>query len=130
MNSINQYYAEQAAGMPYFAGPTVQHGHGLGGIFRSIFRAVAPVFRKAAPVVKQFAKTAGTEAAKTGAAVLSDYVQGMKVSDSLAIRSKQAADRLIERGVDELTSLTKSRPKTRKSIKRKRRNQKKDIFSK
>jgi hypothetical protein len=121
MNSVERYYNQQADGLPYFAGPSIQQGHGLGGIFSTLFRAVAPVFRAAAPVAKAAAKTAAREAAVTGASVLSDLASGRSLQESAKQRTNEAMNRMVKKGAKRLTRMTKP-----KSIKRKR---KRDIFS-
>lgn len=123
MTTIDQYYDNQAVGLPYFAGPASQQGHGLGGIFSSIFRAVTPLLRSAAPVAKAAARTVAKEAAKTGAAILTDVAQGKRIKNAAKKRSSQAADRLIQRGVKKLRHMNK----TAKTIKG--RKHRRDVFS-
>ena len=65
-----------------YRGQPLQRGHGLGGIFRSLFRVAMPVIRRAAPIVKKVAVRAGRRVAKkavkraaeAGAQVLEDVV--------------------------------------------------------
>jgi hypothetical protein len=126
MNQIENYYMKQATGMPYFAGPAVQQGHGLGGIFGKLFRAVVPLFKKATPVLKSAAKTVAKEAARSGLNVISDVVDGESVQDALRNRSREGANRVVKKGVHRLDKMIKGK----KTIKRGRRVRKHvDIFS-
>lgn len=109
MNSVERYYANQASGMPFFAGPSVQQGHGLGGIFSSIFRAVTPLLRSAAPVAKAAARSAVSEAARTGAEILSDVAQGADVKQAAKSRSQKALNRMVSKGAAKLKRMQGSR---------------------
>jgi hypothetical protein len=122
MTSIDQYYQNQAAGLPYFAGPATQQGHGLGGLFGKMFRAVAPLFKRVAPLAKSAVKTALKEAALTGADILQDVVHGEDLGEAAAARAAEARDRLLQTGAMKLSKMVGS-----KGIKGKKR--KKDIFS-
>lgn len=108
MNSVERYYANQASGMPFFAGPTVQHGHGLGGIFSSIFRAVTPLLKTAAPVAKAAAKTVANEAARTGVEILSDVAQGADIRQAAKSRSRKAVNRMVSKGAAKLKRMQRS----------------------
>lgn len=110
--------------MSHFSGPTSQQGHGIGGIFSSLFRAAVPLFRKAAPVLKSAAKVVAKEAARTGVDVLNDVVDGVKLKDALIERGSAGAERLVTRGARKLKRMM-SVPKT---IKR-HRKQPRDIFA-
>ena len=54
-----------------FRGAPLQRGHGLGGLFKTLFRVAVPVLRRAAPIVKG----TGYELAKQHLNVLSRLVQ-------------------------------------------------------
>jgi hypothetical protein len=127
MNQFDHYYNNQARGLPYFAGPSYQRGHGLGGIFGSIFRAVTPLLRSAAPIAKRVARNIGKQAAVAGANVLTDVAAGVPIAESAKKRSRDASAKLVKRGRKELIKMLNT-PK-RKSIKR-RRTRHRDIFSK
>ncbi|MGI9555416.1 MAG: hypothetical protein ACR2M9_01030 [Cyanophyceae cyanobacterium] len=117
MNQVEKYYNDQALGLPHFSGAAVQRGHGLGGIFGSLFRAAVPLFKKATPFLKSAAKTVANEAVKSGVDILDDVLDGESIKDAVANRGKQGANRLAKRGVKRLRHIV-SHPKT---IKRKRR---------
>lgn len=116
MSAIEKYYLGQANGLSHFAGPSVQHGHGLGGIFSSLFRAAVPLLSKAAPVLKSAAKAVAREAVRTGVNVLDDVMDGSSVSDALSHRGQEAAKRVARKGVKRLKRMVN----TPKGIKRKR----------
>ena len=122
--SVEQYYLNQAAGLPYFAGPVSQQGHGLGGIFGRLFRAVVPLFQRAAPVLKSAAATVAKEAVRSGADVVEDVLAGQSLSDSLAERGSEGVRRVAVKGVRRLREMTTSP----KPINRKKQRPK-DIFA-
>ena len=47
-----------------YRGASLQRGHGLGGLFKSLFCVAVPVLRRAAPIVKCAAVRAGKAASK------------------------------------------------------------------
>ena len=61
-----------------YRGASLQRGHGLGGLFKSLFRVSVPVLRRAAPIVKRAAvragKSASKQAFKAGKKALKDVV--------------------------------------------------------
>lgn len=125
MNPVESYYLRQATGgLSHFSGPSEQQGHGIGGLFSSLFRAAVPLFRKATPVLKSAAKAVAKEAARTGVDVLNDVVDGEKLSDAIAKRGSQGAERIVKRGARKLQRMMTSS----KTIKR-RRKAPRDIFA-
>lgn len=127
--SIENYYLQQANGMPAFAGPSTQQGYGLGGIFKSLFRSVVPLFRKATPVLKSAAKTVAKEAARTGVDVMEDVLDGKRFGSALQKRSNEAVERTVRKGTKRLRKMMSSpAPGTRK-LKRGRISRHRDIFS-
>jgi hypothetical protein len=131
-NSLESYYLRQARGMPYFAGPLSQKGHGFGGIFRSIARAAVPLFKRAAPVVKSAAKAVAQEAARSGADVVSDLLSGKNLGKSLQERAEQATLRTAQRGARKLRIMSgteKTRPRMTKRYKRAKVPRHSDIFA-
>lgn len=130
MNDINTYYSNQASGLPYFVGPSVQRGHGLGGIFGSLFRAVAPMVRSAAPIIRSAAKSTMKEAARTGADILSDVAQGASFQEAAKTRQSEAANRMLLRGAKKLNRMVtkNSKNKTNKKTGIKRKHNGGDIF--
>ena len=91
-NRYVQYYLNQQRGYgssPVFKGAPWQRGYGqvgygLGGLFRSLARAVIPL-------AKSGAKALGKIALNTGANVLGDVISGKSVKESAKSRVNQAA---------------------------------------
>jgi hypothetical protein len=93
---FNQYYAQQQRGggeFPVYVGRSRQHGHGLGDIFRSIFRSIMPFFKTIAP-----------HALRAGANLVEDVSRGKRWRDS----AKEHAISLAKQVPDAWTS---SRPR-------------------
>ena len=61
-------FMHRGRGIPYFAGPVYQRGHGIGSLFRGLFRF-------AMPFLKQAAKTVGRQALQTGIQVAGDMLE-------------------------------------------------------
>ena len=76
MVDFNKYYTEQSRGLSGFHGPSYQKGHGLGSMFKRLFRWVIPIIKQNA------------------APVLNTAVEGIKssVSNGLANFEKDMAD--------------------------------------
>jgi hypothetical protein len=113
-SDVDNYYQNQASG--YYSGPMVQRGHGLGGLFSSLFRTIAPMI---APVLKSGAKAVAREALRTGTQIASDYISGDKIS--AATRTSEAAKRLARRAVrsDPIRRIIKDDKRTRPKRRRK-----------
>ena len=81
---------------PYYA---LQHGHGLGGLFRSLSRFLVPVaksvFKASKPLLKKGAKYAAQEGLQMGADTVKDILQGESVKDSLKKNAKKTRNRVI-----------------------------------
>ena len=76
-----------------FRSRPLQRGHGLGGLFKTLFRVAVPVIRRAAPIAKRVAKTIGKEAVerakKTGA---KDVISNRStLKEALKERAQEAA---------------------------------------
>ena len=111
-SSIDDYYTKQTkvSSIPYYSGVSIQRGHGLGNIFASLFRTIAPVFKSTvAPMVKQGAKALAKEAISTGAQMATAAIAGddPRIKD----RTKEATKRLLLQGAKKLTSAFE-KPKT------------------
>ena len=91
-NPYTRYYLEQqqGRGIPVFRGSPWQMGHGqmgygLGGLFRSLARAVTPM-------VKSGAKTLGNIALSSGKNLLDDVLAGKNVKEAAKARAVEAAN--------------------------------------
>ena len=74
-------------GIPYFAGPAYQRGHGIGSLFRGLFRF-------AMPLLKQGAKAVGRQALQTGIQVAGDMLENRPIKESLRTRVREAGSSL------------------------------------
>ncbi len=136
MTAIRNYYNQQSKGhLPgYYIGPAYQRGHGLGGIFSSLFRAAVPLFKMAKPVVKSGMKSLAKEALTTGANIATDLIEGENLQDSATRNLNKAAHKLVTKGANKLGSMVGNESnqgsrKRKKSIKGRRVvKRRKDIF--
>ena len=95
MSFINQ---RGAGGMPVFNGSRYQRGMGLGSMFKSFFRWIAPIVKThAVPVIKDAAKFVGTEAIKTAANITSDAIDGKNFNESIKERAKETIENLSDK---------------------------------
>ena len=90
-NPYIRYYLDQQQGhgMPVFRGSTWQQGYGLGGLFRSVARAVMPM-------VKSGAKALGKIALNAGANLLGDVASGKNLKEAAKARWKRSRERCKE----------------------------------
>jgi len=116
---FDQYYSQQQKGggdFPVYVGRSRQRGHGLGDIFKSIFRVLFPALKTLAP-----------HALRAGANIVEDVSKGKTWKDS-AIKHAPA---LVSDAISSVLSARKEQSgsgvRRRQSIKRKR--AKSDIFS-
>ena len=96
-NPYVRYYLDQQQGhgMPVFRGSAWQQGYGLGGLFRSVARAVMPM-------VKSGAKALGKIALNAGANLLGDVASGKNLKDAVKTRGKEAVSVAKNRAVKRL----------------------------
>lgn len=103
----NTYYNLQAGGnLPYFAGSTIQTGHGIGSMLANVFKGTV------LPIIKRGAKVVGKELLNTGLTVASDVMNGENFKSS-------AKKNLVNSGKNLLNNLTTSLINPKKSMKRK-----------
>lgn len=77
------YYINQAGGdLPGFIGSSTQYGRGVGGVFGSLFRMIAPLFRTGFKLVKPHLKTAARHIAGTVITKLADHALSDKQEGS------------------------------------------------
>jgi hypothetical protein len=77
--------------MAIYRGNALQRGHGLGGLFKSLFKLAAPIVRRTAVRAgKKALKTVGRRALKAGANVLTDIADKKATpKEALIRRAKQ-----------------------------------------
>ena len=103
---VRCYLDQQGHGIPVFRGSPWQLGHGqmgygLGGLFRSIARAVMPM-------VKSGAKALGNIALKSGANFVGDVLAGKNVKEAAKARALEAANVAKKKAVNKLMNQTGS----------------------
>lgn len=103
---------QRGYGMSIYRGNALQRGHGLGGLFKGLFKLAAPIIRRTAVRVgKKALKTVGKRALKAGANVLTD-IADKKATPKEAI-IKHAKEIIIPpKGIN--TSRRKTKPNTLK----------------
>jgi hypothetical protein len=80
-----------------FVGLPYQRGNGLGSIFGTIFKAVAPLAKSAL-------RTVGKSVLKTGLSVAGDALSGRNVVESMEDHGRSAAANLVRKASKRLTS--------------------------
>lgn len=132
--AFDQYYLRQAsgAGLPVFAGASIQRGHGLGNILNSAFRAFMPALKSAGKALLH-------QGLQTGAHVLDDVISGQNVEKAAKRRVREGGQQLLHRALEApsppkrakkrgvASKKSQSRPKSRRQ--RQQQQQPKDIFS-
>ena len=103
---VRYYLDQQGRGMTVFRGSPWQIGHGqmgygLGGLFRSVARAVMPM-------VKSGAKALGNIALKSGANFVGDVLAGKNVREAAKARTLEAANVAKRKAVNKLMNQTGS----------------------
>ena len=102
---VRYYLDQQGHGMPVFRGPWQighgQMGYGLGGLFRSIARAIMPM-------AKSGAKALGNIALKSGAIFVGDVLAGKNVKEAAKARALEAANVAKKKAVNKLMNQTGS----------------------
>lgn len=94
--ALREYRRQRGgASLPHFQSPiSYQRGHGLGGLLRSLFRSVVPLFKK--PIVRQGLKSLGKAAAtavlEAGQKALSQDNEGSFGSALKASSQRQARE--------------------------------------
>jgi hypothetical protein len=84
-------------GYGYFAGLPRQRGHGLGDVFKSLWRVLRPMATAIAPMAKEAGKAIGQEGLAAGARVLNDLVQGKEAGEALSTEGREGVKRLLDR---------------------------------
>jgi hypothetical protein len=119
MIDYQDYYEKQiGSGLPVFSGAKHQKGYGLGNVFRSFYRWIAPVFKvHAMPLLKEGAQALETEAVRTIANIANDTLEGNKFSESVRKRSQEAINTLADKVQYKLQKGEGYKRKTKKSKK-------------
>ena len=114
-----------------FHGAPLQRGHGLGGMFKALFRVAVPALRRAAPIVKRTAvrvgKAASKRAVKAGAKALQDVAKNKStLKEAIKQRVQEAAfdaaAEAINKGVVSQKVNTSKRKSKNQQVKRRKTN--------
>lgn len=128
--SFEDYYVQQSGrGLNYYQGAQYQRGYGLGGLFRSFFRAAVPLF-------KSGAKAVGKQLFRSGVDILNDVTKGEDVKMAAKKRLKEAGNVLTDKASAQVKSMigsgrkNKKRKRTRKAVipRRAKKEKTHDIF--
>ena len=112
--SLDEHYIHQTgSGLNYYQGSPYQRGYGLGGLFRSFFRA-------AAPLLKSSVKAIGKQVFHSGVNLMNDISQGQDFRGAAKRRFKEAGKVLTDKAADKVKTMIGSgkRNKKRKLMKK------------
>ena len=126
-NPYVRYYLDQQQGhgMPVFPGSPWQAGYGhqmgaghqmgygIGGLFRSVARAMMPM-------VKSGAKALGNIALKSGADFVGDVLAGRNVKEAAKARTVEAANVAKRKAINKLKSQTGSGKRAKRTAKKRK----------
>ena len=90
-----------------FRGQALQRGHGLGGLFKTLFRVAMPIVRRAVPIVKRVAVQAAKRGTKAGVRVLKDVAS--KRSTLKGAVNQRAQEATLEAAKDAINKSDASR---------------------
>lgn len=112
--SFEDYYTQQSgSGLNFYQGTSLQKGYGLGGLFRSFFRAAVPLF-------KSGAKAVGKQLLHSGVNVLDDVSRGENIKAAAKRRLKEAGQTLTNKAAGHIKSMVGSGSRSAVNKKRKR----------
>lgn len=124
---FDRYYLNQAGGGgrgDVFRGSRMQRGHGIGGLFKGLFKSVKPLLKSGmktvAPILKKGARAVGKQAFDSGMNLASDLLEGRNIKTAVRKRAIEARDQLKRKALQNLG------PPGKRIKKRKQRA--KDIF--
>lgn len=129
--SFEDYYVQQTGrGLNYYQGSSHQRGYGLGGLFRSFFRAAVPLF-------KSGAKAVGKQLFHSGVDLLNDVTKGQDVKAAAKRRFKEVGNILTDKAANKMKTMigsgkrNKKRKHSRKphTTRRAKKEKTRDIFS-
>ena len=133
---IKEYYKRQVQtghGSPdFYHGSTLNRGHGVADIFKSVARIAKPIvkslFRAAKPHIKKTVKKIGRRALKTGAEIAGDVFEGKNIKQAARERSGRAFEQFKRESIDSFKKVLRpplSPPPKKTKKKNKRFNRKK-----
>ncbi len=100
------HYA-QRGGNP-FQGYAFQRGAGIGSIFKGLLRVILPVAKSAG-------RTVGKQALKSGAAIMSDVLDGRDIGEAAVAHGKRGVGMLARNAVRKVTGKKKKKRRRRQT---------------
>ncbi len=90
------YYLNQIGGnYMLYQGGARQRGYGIGGVFKSMFKYLIPLFRThALPTIKKGAEIVGNEAIRAVGNIATDAIKGQNLKDSIQQHASNAVENL------------------------------------
>ena len=109
-NLFERYYLNQAGGggvgENVFRGTRIQRGHGIGGLFRGLFKSVKPLLKSGMknikPILKKGMKFVGQQALDSGMNLASDLLKGRNIKTATRKRAIEARDQLKRKALHSL----------------------------
>ena len=121
--AYEDYYIQQSgSGVSVFQGSRTQRGHGLGSILSGFFRNVWPL-------IQTGAKAIGKQALRTGLHIANDVAEGQKFTESTQRRIPEGIKEFVSSN-NFTTQSGSGRTRRKRSLKRKAKRVKLDIFDK
>jgi hypothetical protein len=123
----SDYFERQTGGQlsGVFMGSPRQRGYGLGGVFKSLFRYMVPLFKNhAIPAFKRGARTIGQEALRAATNVGIESLRGDNFKESVKNNLETAMSNLHDKAQSKLQSGSGRRRKNKKKSLPKRINKK------
>ena len=123
----HEYYKKQAeSDFPVFRGVKYQTGHGLGGVFKKLFRFIMPIVREhGLPLLRSVGETA----LKGVSNLASDAIKGKNIKESAEQRFKETFNELKDKSLMKGSGINRKRKSLiRTLIHKKSKKKKKDIF--
>ena len=132
---FDRYYSNQAGsggGVDVFRGTRMQKGHGLGGLFRGLFKSAMPLLKSgmkaAAPMLKRGAKTLGKQVLDSGMNLAGDLLDGESIKSSARKRVLEAKNQLKRKALQTMIYSGPPGKRTRRRKTTRNPKRQKDIF--
>lgn len=109
---FNNYYLNQASGIPVFRGSIYQRGYGLGNAFRRFISWAIPILKEyGLPVVK----SVGKEIISNVASIANEAIDGRNIKESAKEKFKTSLEKIQQgKGIKKRKQIKQRKQKTRK----------------
>ena len=129
MDYLKYYENQTGGGLPVFRGAKIQKGYGLGNLFRSFYRWIQPILKThALPVLREGAKTLGSETVKAVANVATDAIHGRSIEDAVKERTQEYFNNLSNKQSGSGYKRKKKQVSVPQNNSKKKKRTKQDIF--